>query len=267
MSGQLVGEVIVASETLRARGVSERGFQALIAIAEKANTKTRQASVRWDHIRAVQYGTSLSTAKRAVKELEDAGYLRKIKRGFNNQQGRSAAPVYELCAMPVRADITRTPRDTNWSSMVTHSGIGERVTQGDPIGTATSDLLDLDSDRTGHETGPNGSNPGAERVKSETEQVTRDDLLDGLTLDGLTPDAARKPSDEKHLRFRGGGTSPGASRESAPAQFDMLAQQLYVNADMDHQCPNCRADAHEWCRRDDGSQKRIPCLARSRRPA
>ena len=65
MSGQLVGEVIVASETLRARGVSERGFQALIAIAEKANTNTRQASVRWDHIRAVQYGTSLSTAKRA----------------------------------------------------------------------------------------------------------------------------------------------------------------------------------------------------------
>lgn len=93
MSGQLVGEVIAASNTLRARGVSERGFQALIAIAEKANTKTRQASVRWDHIRDVQYGTSLSTAKRAVKELLDAGYVRKIQRGFNNQQGRSAAPT------------------------------------------------------------------------------------------------------------------------------------------------------------------------------
>jgi hypothetical protein len=265
VSGQLVGEVIVASETLRARGISERGFQALIAIAEKANTNTRQASVRWDHIRAVQYGTSLSTAKRAVKELEDGGYVRKIKRGFNNQQGRSAAPVYELCAMPVRADITRTPRDTNGSFMVTHSGVGERVTQGDPIGTATSDLLDLNLDRTGHETGPNGSNPGTERVKFETERVTQDDLLDGLTLDGLTLDAAKTP-DENQLRFRDGGTSPGARRQP-PAQFDKLAQQLYADADMDRQCPNCRAEAHEWCQRDDGSQKRVPCLARSRRPA
>ena len=211
--------------------------------------------------------TGHAGAIQAVKELEDAGYVRKIKRGFNNQQGRSAAPVYELSAMLVRADITRTPRDTNGSSMMPQSGVGERVTQGDPIGTATSDLLGLDSDRTGHETGPNGSNPGTERVKFETERVTQDDLLDGLTLDGLTPDAARKPSDEKHLRFRDGGTSPGASRESVPAQFDMLAQQLYADADMDHQCPNCRADAHEWCRRDDGSQKRIPCLVRSRRPA
>lgn len=267
MSGQLVGEVIDASETLRTRGVSGRGFQALIAIAEKANTGTRQASVRWAHIQAVQYGTSLSTAKRAVKELEDAGYVRKVKRGFNNQQGRSAAPVYELSTMPVRPDVTRTSRDTNGSYMVTRSGVGEQVTQGDPIGTATGDLLDLDSDRTGHETGPNGSNPETERVKSETERVTQDDLLDGLTPDGLTPDAA-KPPDEKHLVFRDGGTSPGAGRASAPAHFDdKLAQQLYAEADMDRQCPNCRADAHEWCRRDDGSQKRIPCLARSRRPA
>lgn len=268
MSGQLVGEVIAASYALRAHGVSERGFQGLIAIAEKANTNTRQASVRWDHIRAVQYGTSLSTAKRAVKELEDAGYVRKIKRGFNNQQGRSAAPVYELLTMPVRPDITRTSgrtsRGANGSSMMTHSGGGEWVTRGDPIATRTGDLLDVESDRTGHETGPNGSNPGTERLKSETERVTQDDLLDGLTLDGLTPDA-QNLSDEKHLRFRDGGTSPGASGQ--PAQFDTLAQQLYADADMDHQCPNCRADAHEWCQRADGSQKRIPCLVRSRRPA
>ncbi|MEE2853510.1 MAG: hypothetical protein VX424_12775 [Actinomycetota bacterium] len=261
MSGQLVGEVIAASDTLRARGLSERGFQALIAIAEKANTNTRQASVRWDHIRAAQYGRSLATAKRAVKELVDAGYVRKIRRGFNNQQGRSAAPIYEL----VRPDITRTsgrtPCDTNGSSMVTHSGVGERITQDDPIATPASDLL-----------GPNGPNPGAERVKSETEwaksgteRVTQDDPLDGLTPDGLTPDA-QNHSDEKQLRFRNGGTSLGASRQPS-AHFDKLAQQLYAYADMDRRCPNCRADAHEWCQREDGSQKRIPCLARSRRPA
>ena len=118
----------------------------------------------------------------------------------------------------------------------------------------------------GHDTGPNGSDQGTEWVKSETEWVTQDDLLDGLTLDGLTPDA-ENPSDEGHLVFRDGGTSPGVSRESAPVHFDKVAQQLYAEADMDRQCPNCHADAHEWCRRDDGSQKRIPCLARSRRPA
>lgn len=267
MSGQLVGEVITASDTLRSLGVSARGFQALIAIAEKANTSTRQASVRWDHIRATQYGTSLSTAKRAVKELLDGGYVRKIRRGFNNQQGRSAAPIYELPPLPVRADTVRTRPDTNGSSTVAHSGMSERLIQGDSIASSTDDSVNLDSGRTGHETGPNGSIPGIERIKSETQRVTQDDILDGLTLDGLTPDAARKPSDEKHLGFRDRGTSPGASREPQ-AHFDFkLAQQLYAGANMDRQCPNCRADAHEWCQREDGSQKRVPCLARSRKPA
>lgn len=263
MSGQLVGEVIVASETLRVRGVSERAFQALIAIAEKANTNTRQASVRWDHIRAVQYGTSLSTAKRAVKELEDAGYVRKIKRGFNNQQGRSAAPVYELVRPDNHVMSGRTSRDTNGSSIVTHSGGTEQVTQDDPVATRTGNLLVSHPDRTGHETGPNGSNLGTERVKSETERFTQDDLLDGLTLDGLTPDG-EKPFDEKHSLSRNRGTSPDAGSD-APAQFDAIAQQLYAEADMDRECPNCHADAHEWCQRDDGSRKRIPCLVRSRR--
>ena len=267
MSGQLVGEVIAASESLRASGLSERGFQAVIAIAEKANTNTRQASVRWDHIRATQYGRSLATAKRAIKELIDAGYVRKIKRGFDNQQGRSAAPVYELSTMPVRPDITRTSGRTdgvsNGSSMVTHSGVGERVTQDDPFDTPAVDLL-----------GPNGSKPDTERVKietewvkSETEWVTQDDLLDGLTLDGLTPDgAAARTPDEMNRVSRNGGTSPEASRASGPA-FDKLSAQLYAEADMDRQCPNCRADAHEWCQREDGTQKRVPCLARSRRSA
>lgn len=36
MSGQLVGEVIAASPTFQKRGLSERGFHALIAIAESA---------------------------------------------------------------------------------------------------------------------------------------------------------------------------------------------------------------------------------------
>lgn len=269
MSGQLVGEVIAAADSLRARGVSERGFQALIAIAEKANTATRHASVRWDHIRAAQYGRSLATAKRAIKELEDGGYVRKIRRGFNNQQGRSAAPVYELSTMPVRADTVqtseRTPPTPNGSSMVTHSGVGERVIQGDPIATPAIDLLDAAADRMDHEIGPNGSNQGGEWVKSETEWVTQGDLLDGLTPDGSIDGAALAP-DDKNSGLRDRGTSPGPGR--APAlEFGRLAQQLYAGADMDRECTNCHADAHEWCRHTDGTQKRIPCVSRTRRPA
>ncbi len=260
MSGQLVGEVIDASEALRARGVSERGFQALIAIAEKANTNTRHASVRWDHIRAAQYGRSLATAKRAIKELEDAGCIRKIRRGFNNQQGRSAAPIYELSALSVRPDTGRTPPTPNGSSTVIHSGVTEQLTQSDPIATHTGDLLNPHPDRMGQIRGVNGSKQGGEWVKSEAEWVTQDDLLDGLTLDGFTPDA-QNPSDEKHPGFRDVGTSPGPSRAPAP-EFGELAERLYAGADMDRQCPNCHADAHEWCRHPDGAQKRAPCLNR-----
>ncbi len=171
--------------------------------------------------------------------------------------------------MPVRPDTHvmsgRTSRDTNGSSIVTHSVVGEQVTQDDPIANPASDLLDPDPDRTGHETGPNGSNSGTERVKSETERVTQDDLLDGLTLDGLTPDG-EKPSDEEHSLSRNRGTSPSVGSD-APTQFDAIAQRLYddADADMDRECPNCHADAHEWCQREDGSRKRMPCLVRSRR--
>ena len=96
MSGQLVGEVIAASAALQKRGLSQRGFHALIAIAEKCHTQTRQGSVRWDHICDCIYGASLSTAQRAVKDLKSAGAIRVVKRGFNNQHGRICAPIYQI---------------------------------------------------------------------------------------------------------------------------------------------------------------------------
>jgi hypothetical protein len=93
VSGQLVGEVLDASGALRDRGLSQRGFHALIAIAEKASGADRTASVRWDHIRAGLYGASRRTAERAVHELIEAGFIRIAKPGFKNQHGRSRAPV------------------------------------------------------------------------------------------------------------------------------------------------------------------------------
>lgn len=102
MTGQLVGEVLAASQRLREQGLSERGFHALVAIAEKSSTVSRQGSVRWNHIRDGLYGASLSTAKRAVKDLKDAGLIRVIKRGFNNQNGRACAPIYEMTPLTER---------------------------------------------------------------------------------------------------------------------------------------------------------------------
>ena len=99
MSGQLVGEVIAASPTFQKRGLSERGFHALIAIAEKCHTQTRQGSVRWDHIRDCLYGASRRTAQRAVHHLLTAGVLEIVNPGFGNQYGRTCAPIYQIAPL------------------------------------------------------------------------------------------------------------------------------------------------------------------------
>lgn len=114
MSGQIVGEVLAASDTLRARGLPPRAFYALIAIAEKAHHETRQASVRWAHIQAALYSgqrdktgnlnrASLRSAERAVAELKRAGVVAVVRRGFNNGHGRAAAPVYRIEPLTVPA--------------------------------------------------------------------------------------------------------------------------------------------------------------------
>jgi hypothetical protein len=92
VSGQLVGEVINAAASLRSRGVSERGFHALVAIAEKASAD-RTASVRWDHVRAGLFGASKRTAQRAVDDLLAAGLIEVIRTGFRNQHD-ARAPIY-----------------------------------------------------------------------------------------------------------------------------------------------------------------------------
>jgi hypothetical protein len=110
MSGQLVGEVIDAATALKAFGLSERGFHALVAIAEKSNARTRQGSVRWDHIRAGLYGASKRTAVRAVEDLKKAGVLRVVKSGFNNNHGRSCAPIYEIAPLTdCDTQVTQSP--------------------------------------------------------------------------------------------------------------------------------------------------------------
>ncbi|WP_111510931.1 hypothetical protein [Mycobacterium kyogaense] len=106
MSGQLVGEVLAASDSLRERGLSDVGFHALIAIAEKANTFTRQASVRWDHIRAGLFGKSQRTAERAIQDLKRSKLIVVVRPGFNTNHGRAAAPIYEI--LPLTDPATQT---------------------------------------------------------------------------------------------------------------------------------------------------------------
>lgn len=160
MSGKLVGEVIDAAIHLRDRGLSERGFHALVAIAEKCHPQTRQGTVRWDHIRAGLYGASLSTAKRAVKDLKTAGIVSVIKRGFDNHAGRSCAPVYGIAPLGQRVTQVNQSHTSERVSQVNQSPTEPTGHIGEPTGQIER--------RTGH--------PG--------------DLLDG-SIDGSIDGGAR----------------------------------------------------------------------------
>jgi len=110
VSGQLVGEVIAAAAELKSRGLSERGFYALIAIAEKCHTDSRQGSVPWAHIQSGLYGSSKRTSQRAVHDAQCAGLLRVVKTGFNNNHGRVCAPIYEIPPLGERINqATQSP--------------------------------------------------------------------------------------------------------------------------------------------------------------
>jgi hypothetical protein len=168
MSGQLVGEVIAAQPNLKAKGISDRAFHALVAIAEKCHYQTRQGSVRWDHIRAGLYGSSKRTARRAVKELTDAGILRVARIGWTNQHtGR--APVYEITDV-LTALVSAT-------AMATSSKL-DAVTAVD-----TSSKLDVAKSEVGcGQIGVGCGHPG----------VLLDGSIDG-PIDGGTRESSAKP--------------------------------------------------------------------------
>lgn len=159
MSGQLVGEVFDASETLRTRGLSQRGFHALVAIAEKASTSDRTASVRWDHIRAGLYGASKRTAQRAVDDLAAAGIIRVVEVGFKNQHA-SRAPIYEILPLLDNDTWTATSKQEDRNTQVSLSrpadvdkseGGSRQITRGSRHPGVLLDVsFDGSSDCTGH---------------------------------------------------------------------------------------------------------------------
>jgi hypothetical protein len=205
VSGQLVGEVITfvsggswtkvgkSRRRLHSSGLTERGFHALIAIAEKCHTATRQGSVPWSHIRAGLYGASPSTAKRAVGELKAAGFLRVVKRGFDNQNGRSCAPIYYIAPLSEEVtQVTQSPPNrtghlddpiapTDQVNHVTQSLPTEQITQVTQSPRServkTEGRTGQDSDRTGHPAdllngSTNGSTNGRARAATNAAHQT-----------------------------------------------------------------------------------------------
>lgn len=130
MSGQLVGEVLDAAEAGHLDDLSANAFVALIVIADRAHTDTRQGSVRADRIAVAirrpnapwcaTTAGSRSTVERAIRELKTAGRISVVKRGFNNAHGKAHAPVYEVAPFP--------------STSVTEAGASVSVTEADGNG-------------------------------------------------------------------------------------------------------------------------------------
>lgn len=231
MSGQLVGEVLAASDELRARGLSTRGFHALIAIAEKAGVHDREASVRWDHIRAGLYGASKRTAERAVEDLRAAGLVSIVRTGFKNQHS-AQAPVYRVLALPVR------------DTQVSASNIEDHDTQ-----VSASESVDTDKPSVGYRQNGSGyRHPG----------VVLDGSLDG-SIDGGRARVDDEPRCERHrdpVKFPRPPKCPDCQnvRETREAEqravVDREAAERERRSALRQRCPDCKGT--NWITDDNG---------------
>lgn len=236
MSGQLVGNVIHAAGTLKAKGLSETAFHALIAIAEKCHQASRQGSVPWSHICDGMYGRKdfpvKRTAERAVSELKDAGLIRVVRPGFNNNYGRSCAPVYEI-SLPTDTDIQVSESDrTDTDVQVSESP----RTDTDKTGTDT----DKTGDRYRHlDVVLNGSTNGSNNYK--------DDGVVPLYVETGTRPPRRHPSSAAKTVVRQELGDVGYPRTTT----DRLAVQVEKLAHEGHPDTLIRDALHEWDRRKD----------------
>lgn len=180
MSGQLVGEVLDAAEAGHLDDLSANAFAALIVIADRAHTDTRQGSVRADRIAVAirrpnapwcaTTAGSRSTVERAIRELKSAGRISVVKRGFNNAHGKAHAPVYEVAPFPspkltetgasvpvTQADGNGGPFPSNGRPFPSNRGT-VAVTQGDDLTLFLDGPIDGGSAR-GAESAPDESQP------------------------------------------------------------------------------------------------------------
>ncbi|OBB07554.1 hypothetical protein [Mycolicibacterium conceptionense] len=226
-----MGEVLAASDELQARELSPRAFHALVAIAEKAGVHDREASVRWDHIRAGLYGASKRTAERAVEELKAAGLISVVRPGFKNQHA-AQAPVYRVLAL------------VDHDTQVSVSKEEDHDTQVSVSGSVDTDKSELDTDKTAS----GYRHPG----------VVLDGSLDG-SIDGARARLGDEPRCERHrdpVIFPRPPSCPDCRNVRKTREAEQRATAIREAAERDHraamrqQCPDCQGT--NWITDDDG---------------
>ncbi len=234
MSGQLVGEVIAAGDSMRRRGISRSGFMALVAIAEKSHTQTRQASVRWDHICAGLYGVSKRTAQRAVAELKDAGLLRLVCVGYTNQRS-SRAPVYEIAelgAVAAQLDSDIAMSSSTEADSDTAMSLSSRVDR---------DKTEVDRDKT-----QSGSRQNASG--SRHPDVLLDGSIDGSSFDGSIDVTARAAKSDRGHRLPEGWEPPTAVMNELRQRWPLIDLPEALDEFRDFWCgvPGARGRKTDW---------------------
>jgi hypothetical protein len=180
MSGALVGEVLDAAEAGHLDSLSRGDVLALIAVAEKCHTTTRQGSVRMSRIQALM-GASRATAWRAMRRLKDRGLIRVVKRGYK-AHGVGHANVYELAE--------------HVSPNMKHTTAGACLTQGETCQAAEHVSFHAEhvSNSAEHVSKP--------AIACFTQGETHDGLYDGLN-DGLNDgrDARKRATPPRGTRL------------------------------------------------------------------
>jgi hypothetical protein len=172
VSGKIVGEVITASKELRSRGVSKSAFYALVAIAEKTNHYTREGQVRWEHICDGLYGKSVSTARRAVKELIQADLIEVSQKGYRNRFG-SQATIYRVLALTTQVTKAKSVALTTQVTKASGSSFDHFRSSFDHFGSSFDHADALTSTAAAHD-GNDGNDGGARPEKStETAEPPR----------------------------------------------------------------------------------------------
>jgi hypothetical protein len=229
--------------------LSERGFHALVAIAEKSSTESRQGSVRWNHIRDGLYGASLSTAKRAVRDLKEAGLIRVVKRGFNNQNGRACAPIYEMAPLTERITQVNHSRSQRTGQIEKRMGhIRDRTGHpGDPLDGSIDGSIDE------RERPPSTTNPALSQISPISDDLEPPPHCDAHMPYGTGESCRRcKTHRINHERWLQRNPHRANARNGKPHKLRALAELAAETRgiELTNACRHCD---HGWLIGDDGT--------------
>lgn len=121
VSGKLVGEVLTGRERGHLGDLTQGQVLALVAIAEKCHTDSRQASVRMAYIQAAM-GQSRRSAERAIHVLKTRQLITVVKRGYKTH-GTGHAPIYRLELPPPTTAETESDASATLDGVSAHDGL------------------------------------------------------------------------------------------------------------------------------------------------